>query len=56
MYLTVRDGAGKRSMLKLGDDYRINPATFPVGDIELLLGPGSVKFAGASNGVGRGGR
>lgn len=56
VYLTVRDGVGKRTVLKLGEEFRINPATFPVSEMEMILGSGSVKFAGAANGNGRNGR
>jgi DNA polymerase-3 subunit alpha len=50
VFLSVRDGAGKRGLLKLGESYRINPATVPVADLETLLGQGAVKFSGPVNG------
>jgi DNA polymerase III subunit alpha len=57
VFLTIRDQSGKRALLKLSSDYRINPATVALGELETLLGEGSVKFsAPASNGNGRNGR
>jgi DNA polymerase-3 subunit alpha len=49
VYLCIRDGAGKRTLCKAGEDFKINPATVAVGELELLLGAGSVKFAGATS-------
>jgi DNA polymerase III alpha subunit len=45
VFLNVRDGAGKRSVLKLGEDYRINPATVARADLETILGAGRVEFS-----------
>jgi len=45
VFLTVRDGAGKNSVLKLGREFSINPNSCPHDEIEALLGPGSVKLA-----------
>jgi DNA polymerase-3 subunit alpha len=56
VYLTVRDGAGKKTMLKLDEGYRINPATFPVGEMETILGPGRVRFSGSAHGSARNGK
>lgn len=50
VYLDIRDVTGKLCYLRLGEDYRINPATVPLGDLETLLGPGHVRFAVPSNG------
>jgi len=55
VFISVRDSAGKRGLLKLGESYRINPATVPVADLELLLGDGAVKFSGPVNGHARNG-
>ncbi len=55
VYLTVRDPAGRRSVLKASDEFHINPATFPIMDVETILGPGRVKFTGLANGNGRNG-
>jgi DNA polymerase III subunit alpha len=45
VYLTVRDGAGKDSVLKLGREFSINPATYAREDLEVILGPDGVKLA-----------
>jgi DNA polymerase-3 subunit alpha len=50
VYLTLRDASGKRGVLRAGDGFRVNPANVAVGELETLLGNGSVKFAGAVNG------
>jgi DNA polymerase-3 subunit alpha len=50
VYLTVRDSAGKQGTLRAGDEFRINPATIAVAELETLLGAGCVKFAGPVNG------
>jgi DNA polymerase-3 subunit alpha len=44
VYLTVRDGTGKNSVLRLGREFAVNPHTFARDDLEALLGPGSVKL------------
>jgi DNA polymerase-3 subunit alpha len=56
VYLTVKDGTGRRASLKLGEEFRINPSTFPMGEMETILGRDRVKFAGAVNGAGRNGK
>jgi len=45
VFLNVRDGAGKRSVLKLGEGFRINPATVARADLETILGAGRVEFS-----------
>jgi DNA polymerase-3 subunit alpha len=50
VYLSIRDGAGKRTDLKLGEGFHVNPAGVAAAEIEALLGTGSVKFAGPTNG------
>jgi DNA polymerase-3 subunit alpha len=55
VFLCFRDGAGKRTLCKASEDFKINAATVAVGELEMLLGPGSVKFAGATNHVPRNG-
>jgi DNA polymerase-3 subunit alpha len=55
VFLTVRDGNGKRTLLKLGEEFRINPATVPTAELETILGTGCVKFSGPVNGNGRNG-
>jgi DNA polymerase-3 subunit alpha len=44
VYLHVRDAAGRRARMKLGEDYRVDPRQLNVSELELLLGPGSVAF------------
>jgi DNA polymerase-3 subunit alpha len=53
VFLSIRDGAGKRSVLKLGESYRVNPATVAIAELEMLLGQGCVKFSGPVNGHSR---
>jgi DNA polymerase-3 subunit alpha len=55
VFLSVRDAAGKKAQLKLGESYRINPANVPIADLEMLLGEGAVKFSGPVNGHSRNG-
>jgi DNA polymerase-3 subunit alpha len=50
VYLTVRDRGGRRGVFKLNQDFHVNPAAVAVGELETLLGPGSVKFTGPANG------
>jgi DNA polymerase-3 subunit alpha len=40
--LTIKDPAGRVCVLKLGRDYRINPATYLKEELEDMLGPNSV--------------
>ena len=55
VFLSVHDGAGKSVRLKLGEDYKVDPKTVSVGELETLLGEGHVKFAGTGSG-GRNGK
>jgi DNA polymerase-3 subunit alpha len=55
VYLDLRDAAGKRCRLKTGEAFRVNPTNLPLGELELLLGPGRVRFFGPSSGNHRGG-
>jgi DNA polymerase-3 subunit alpha len=53
VFLTIRDAAGKRTLLKAGDEYRVNPATVSRAELEAVLGPeGRVEFSrqGGTNG------
>jgi DNA polymerase-3 subunit alpha len=50
VYLDVRDAAGKRVALKAAGEFAVNPATVSTADLEVLLGPGRVRFAGPGNG------
>jgi DNA polymerase-3 subunit alpha len=45
VFLNIRDGAGKHSVLKLGDEYRINAASVARADLETILGTGRVEFS-----------
>jgi DNA polymerase-3 subunit alpha len=42
--LTVKDGAGKKCILKLGRAFAVNPATFLRDELEGLLGRDAVKL------------
>jgi len=53
VYLKILDSAGKRSLLKAGEAFGINPATVATGELETLLGHGRIKFSGIANGNGR---
>jgi DNA polymerase-3 subunit alpha len=53
VFLEVRDAGGKRCRLKAGEAYRVNPNRLPLGELELLLGPGQVDFSAHANGNGR---
>ncbi|MHB1421596.1 MAG: DNA polymerase III subunit alpha [Gemmataceae bacterium] len=44
VYLTIKDGADKMCVLKLGRDFSINPNTFPQDDLEAILGANSVRL------------
>jgi DNA polymerase-3 subunit alpha len=56
VFLAISDAAGKRTLLKAGEGFRVNPARVAAADLELLLGPGQVKFSGPFNGNGRNGK
>jgi DNA polymerase-3 subunit alpha len=45
VHLLVRDAGLKNAVLKLGPEFAINPTSFSIGDMEVLLGAGNVKFA-----------
>ena len=42
--LTIKDAAGRVCILKLGRDYRINPATYRKDELEAMLGSGCVRL------------
>jgi DNA polymerase-3 subunit alpha len=46
VYLQVRDGTGRRVVLRAGEQYRINPAELDIGRFEMLLGAGRVAYSG----------
>jgi DNA polymerase-3 subunit alpha len=55
VYLAVRDAAGRRSVLRLDRSWSVNPATVATAELETLLGTGTVRFSGPSNGHRNGG-
>jgi DNA polymerase-3 subunit alpha len=55
VYLEVRDALGRRCRLKLGENYRVNPARLATTDLETIVGAGRVEFYGQANGNGRNG-
>jgi DNA polymerase III subunit alpha len=44
VFLTIKDGADKFCVLKLGRDFGINPNTIPQEELEAILGPNSVRL------------
>jgi hypothetical protein len=50
VYLIVADDAGKQAQLRLGEGFRVNPATVPIRELEEVVGTGRVRFAGPGNG------
>jgi hypothetical protein len=50
VYLHVRDEVGRVARLRAGEAFRVNPATVSTAELETLLGAGSVKFSGPTNG------
>jgi DNA polymerase-3 subunit alpha len=50
VFLQVRDAGGKRVNLRLGESYRINPATLAIEELEGVVGAGRVHFSGPGNG------
>ena len=50
VYLNVRDALGKRGVLKLGENCRIDPTSISTGELEMILGTQSVTFAGPVGG------
>jgi DNA polymerase-3 subunit alpha len=45
VYLSIRDANGKQVQMKLNDEFRVNPASVKVEELEMLLGPGAVLFS-----------
>ena len=43
-WLTIIDPSGKKAHARLSEHFRINPLAFNAGEVEELLGPGSVKL------------
>lgn len=44
VFLTIKDGADKSCVLRLGRDFAINPNSVPQDDLEAILGPNSVRL------------
>jgi DNA polymerase-3 subunit alpha len=44
VFLTVKDGEGRRCILRLGREFGINPATYLKDELEEILGSGSVQL------------
>jgi hypothetical protein len=44
VFLTVKDGEGRRCILRLGREFGINPATYLKDELEEILGAGSVQL------------
>jgi DNA polymerase-3 subunit alpha len=44
--LQVTDGGGRRALLKLGDEYRVDVTRLAVEELEMILGRGGVVFTG----------
>jgi DNA polymerase-3 subunit alpha len=53
VFLSVFDAAGRRAVLKTGDDFRIDPAALATSELEMILGPGCVAYSGLVNGNGK---
>jgi DNA polymerase-3 subunit alpha len=53
VFIYIRDAAGKYLRLKANDEYRINPATLVLDELEVILGRGRVRFSRQSNGHAR---
>jgi DNA polymerase-3 subunit alpha len=45
VYLVIRDPWGKQAHLRLGEQYRIDPAQLPIEEVEMILGKGTVVFS-----------
>ena len=45
VYLSIRDANGRQVQLKLSEEFRVNPGSLRVEDLEMILGPGAVLFS-----------
>jgi DNA polymerase-3 subunit alpha len=45
VYLSIRDANGKQVQMKLNDEFRVNPASVKVEELEMFLGQGTVLFS-----------
>jgi DNA polymerase-3 subunit alpha len=46
VWVQVTDAVGKRTILRAGDHYRVDPAHVKLAELEMHLGPGAVTFTG----------
>ena len=50
VFLNIMDRFGKRSLMKAGSDFKINPETLAKAELETILGAGRVIFSRHGNG------
>jgi DNA polymerase-3 subunit alpha len=53
VFLHLRDGAGKKALLRASEELKVNPTTINKADLETILGPGRVEFSRQGNGAAR---
>jgi hypothetical protein len=53
VFLDLRDGAGKKLLLKVSNDLSINPTNLNKAELEFILGKGHVEFSRQGNGMSR---
>jgi DNA polymerase-3 subunit alpha len=46
VWLNVVDSAGRRAVLRAGEEFRVNPAAVDLNRLEALLGTGKIAFSG----------
>lgn len=46
VYLQITDQQGKRAILRLSDEFRVDPHTLNLDELEMVLGRGCVMFTG----------
>jgi DNA polymerase III alpha subunit len=44
VYLQITDPHGKRAVLRLSDEYRVDPHALNLHELEMILGSGCVQF------------
>jgi DNA polymerase-3 subunit alpha len=44
VYLTIKDGADKFCVLKLGREFAVNPGAIPQEELEAIVGAGNVRL------------
>lgn len=55
VYLCLRDIMGRKTLMRAGEGYRINPSTLKTEELEAVLGSRRVTFTGLTNGHARNG-